>query len=115
MLSIGEFSRACQVTIKTLHHYDKLDLVKPAYIDAQSGYRYYETSQVPQLLLIQRLKRYGFSLAEIQQLLSTDNQRVRIAKLSAQKKILEQKMEQTSVIVHELEQHLSDFERTGNI
>ena len=115
MLSIGEFSRACQVTIKTLHHYDKLDLVKPAYIDAQSGYRYYETSQVPQLLLIQRLKRYGFSLAEIQQLLSTDNQRVRIAKLSAQKKILEQQIEQTSVIVHELEQHLSDFERTGNI
>ncbi len=64
MLSIGEFSRACQVTIKALHHYDKLDLVKPAYIDSQSGYRYYETSQVSQLLLIQRLKRYGFSLVK---------------------------------------------------
>lgn len=115
MLSIGEFSRACQVTIKTLHHYDKLDLVKPAYIDSQNGYRYYETSQVPQLLLIQRLKRYGFSLAEIQQLLSTDNQRIRIAKLSAQKELLKQQMAQTSVIVHELEQHLMDFERTGNM
>ncbi len=115
MLSIGEFSRACQVTIKALHHYDKLDLVKPAYIDSQSGYRYYETNQVPQLLLIQRLKRYGFSLAEIQQLLSTDNQSILVAKLSAQKEILKQQVTQTNSIVHELEQHLRDFERTGNI
>lgn len=115
MLSIGEFSRACQVTIKTLRHYDKIDLLKPAYIDAQSGYRYYETEQVPQLLLIQRLKRYGFSLAEIQQLLFTKDKCLLAAKLSAQKNILEQQLAQVSVIMYELEQHLADFERTGDI
>lgn len=115
MLSIGEFSRACQVTIKALHHYDKLDLLKPAHIDEQSGYRYYETSQVPQMLLIQRLKRYGFSLAEIQQLLSTEDQSILIAKLSAQKRILEQQITQTSIIVQELAQHLDDLERTGTM
>ena len=73
MLTIGEFSRACQVTIKTLHHYDKLQLITPAYIDPQNGYRYYEPKQVSKLLLIQRLKRYGFTLAEIQMMLSSDN------------------------------------------
>ena len=87
MLTIGEFSKACQVTIKTLHHYDKLDLVKPAYIDSQNGYRYYESNQVPHLLFIQRLKRYGFSLAEIQQILSTKEKGILISKLSAQKAI----------------------------
>ena len=76
-----------QVTIKTLRHYDKIDLLKPAYIDEQSGYRYYETEQVSQLLLIQRLKRYGFSLAEIQQLLFTKDKCLLAAKLSAQKNI----------------------------
>ncbi len=115
MLSIGEFSRACQVTIKTLRHYDKIDLLKPAYIDEQSGYRYYETEQVSQLLLIQRLKRYGFSLAEIQQLLFTKDKCLLAAKLSAQKNILEQQLAQVSVIMYELEQHLADFERTGDI
>lgn len=115
MLSIGEFSRACQVTVKTLRHYDKIDLLKPAYIDEHSGYRYYETEQVPQLLLIQRLKRYGFSLAEIQRLLFTKDKCLLAAKLSAQKNILEQQLAQVGIIVHELEQHLADFERTGDI
>lgn len=30
MLSIGEFSKICQVSVKTLHHYDKLGLLVPA-------------------------------------------------------------------------------------
>ena len=115
MLSIGEFSRAGQVTIKALHHYDKLNLLKPAYIDPQSGYRYYESSQIEQLLLIQRLKRYGFSLSQIQQFLSTQNPEIRIAQLSAQKQLLKEKIKESRLILHELEEHLDEFERTGNI
>lgn len=115
MLSIGQFSRACQVTIKTLRHYDKLGLVKPVYIDAQSGYRYYESQQIPQLLLIQRLKRYGFSLTEIQQFLSDNQNETLFSKLSAQKTILNQHLKETNIILRELEAHLKDFERTGNI
>ena len=115
MLSIGEFSRAGQVTIKALHHYDKLDLLKPAYIDPQSGYRYYESSQIEQLLLIQRLKRYGFSLSQIQQFLSTQNPEIRIAQLSAQKQLLKEKIKESRLILHELEEYLDEFERTGNI
>ena len=29
MLSIGEFSRICQVSVKTLHYYDQIGLLKP--------------------------------------------------------------------------------------
>ena len=29
MLSIGEFSKICQVTVKTLRHYDRIGLLKP--------------------------------------------------------------------------------------
>ena len=65
MLSIGEFSKICQVSVKTLHHYDKLGLLVPAQVDAETGYRYYEAAQLDRMLLIARLKRYGFSLAEI--------------------------------------------------
>ncbi len=41
------------------------------------GYRYYEESQIGSMLLIGRLKRYGFSLTEIQSLLAlTDHQQL---------------------------------------
>lgn len=115
MLTIGEFSRACQVTIKTLHHYDKLHLVKPAYIDPQSGYRYYEANQVPKLLLIQRLKRYGFSLAEIQLMFSSNDGLIWKEKLSAQKLVLEQQIQESRLILQELDAHLHIFERTGDM
>lgn len=62
MFTIGEFSRICQVSIKTLRHYDKVGLLKPAKVDALTGYRYYQQGQLEVMLLIQRLKRYGFPL-----------------------------------------------------
>lgn len=115
MLTIGEFSRACQVTIKTLHHYDKLHLIKPTYIDPQNGYRYYDSAQVPKLLLIQRLKRYGFSLAEIQMMLSANDNTIWKEKLSAQKIILEQQIQESRLTLQELDKHLYNFERTGDM
>ena len=40
-LSIGQMARLNHLTIQTLRLYDKLNLLKPAYVDADSGYRYY--------------------------------------------------------------------------
>ncbi|MGI6154030.1 MAG: MerR family transcriptional regulator [Christensenellaceae bacterium] len=65
MYTIGEFSRICMVTTKTLRHYDAAGILKPAAISDETGYRYYEVSQLRDMLLIQRLKEYGFSLEEI--------------------------------------------------
>ena len=59
MLKIGDFSRICQVTIKTLRHYDRLDLLKPAEVDRFTGHRYYTLAQVSRLNRILALKEYG--------------------------------------------------------
>ena len=115
MISIGQFSKTCLVTIKTLHYYDKIGLLHPAKIDPDTGYRYYEESQLSTMLLIAKLKRYGFSLQEIQQILCESNQKALYSKLYQQKQILEQQMVHTKTVIQELEQHLSDFERTGEI
>ena len=72
MLRIGDFSRLTQVTIKALRHYDSLGLLKPAYIDPESGYRYYVSSQLPRLNRIVALKEMGFSLEQIGQLLDAE-------------------------------------------
>ena len=65
MLKIGEFSRLSQVTIKTLHHYDELGLIKPAHIDPVNNYRFYEVEQLPRIHRIIALKELGLSLEQI--------------------------------------------------
>lgn len=65
MLKIGEFSRLSQVTVKTLHHYDELGLIKPAHIDPVTNYRFYTVEQLPRLHRIMALKEMGLSLEQI--------------------------------------------------
>ena len=65
VLKIGEFSIFAQVPIKTLRYYDDLGLLKPAHVDADTGYRYYSASQLPRLHRILALKDLGFPLDRI--------------------------------------------------
>src|SRR6187431_3208576 len=74
MFRIGDFSRLARVTIKTLHHYDEAGLLQPKHVDRQSGYRYYDASQLPTLHRILLLKDLGFSLEQIRDLLRADPQ-----------------------------------------
>jgi DNA-binding transcriptional MerR regulator len=74
MFRIGDFSRLARVTIKTLHHYDEAGLLQPKHVDRQSGYRYYDASQLPTLHRILLLKDLGFSLEQIRDLLRADAQ-----------------------------------------
>ena len=64
-LRVGEFSRLAQVTVKTLHHYDELGLLKPASIDQLTNYRYYTVEQLPRIHRIVALKDLGLSLEQI--------------------------------------------------
>lgn len=65
MLRIGEFSRLSRVTVKTLRFYDELGLLKPAKVDAESGYRYYSPEQLLTVKRISALKEQGFTLEQI--------------------------------------------------
>ena len=57
MLSIGEFSRICEVTPKTLRYYEEIGLLYPEEISLENGYRYYSIKQLEKMLLINRLKQ----------------------------------------------------------
>lgn len=72
MFQIGMFSKINHITIKTLRHYDKIDLLKPDYIDDFTGYRYYSSSQLPKLHKILSLKEMGLSLMEIKDVLNNE-------------------------------------------
>jgi len=72
MIKIGDFSNLAHVSIKTLHHYDDMGLLKPAHIDRFSGYRYYTIQQLATLNRILALKDLGLSLEQVAQLLDDD-------------------------------------------
>jgi DNA-binding transcriptional MerR regulator len=72
MLKIGDFSKLGQVSVRTLRHYETLDLFQPAYIDRFTDYRYYSVDQLPRLNRIVALKDLGFSLGQIKQLLDSN-------------------------------------------
>ncbi|MGF1576305.1 MAG: MerR family transcriptional regulator [Cyanophyceae cyanobacterium] len=69
MLKIGDFSRLGQISVRMLRHYDQLGLIKPAYVDPESDYRYYSLDQLPRLHRILALKDLGLSLDQIEQVL----------------------------------------------
>jgi DNA-binding transcriptional MerR regulator len=69
MFKIGDFSKFSCVSVKMLRHYDDIGLLKPAQVDALTGYRYYSADQLPRLNRIIALKELGFTLEQIKELL----------------------------------------------
>jgi DNA-binding transcriptional MerR regulator len=63
--SIGQFARLGAVSVRMLRHYDEIGLLRPAAVDASSGYRSYSAEQVATLVRIVQLRDVGFSLPEI--------------------------------------------------
>ncbi|MWC30214.1 MerR family transcriptional regulator [Paenibacillus sp. MMS18-CY102] len=72
MLSIGEFSKLCEVSPKTLRYYDEIGLINPSETNPENGYRYYSIGQLKRMLFINRLKSYHFSLEEIKAILESE-------------------------------------------
>ncbi|MFE3016927.1 MerR family transcriptional regulator [Streptomyces sp. NPDC059256] len=64
-LTIGAFARASRLSAKALRRYDELGLLPPASVDAYSGYRYYDESQLERARLVAWLRRIGMPLADV--------------------------------------------------
>lgn len=78
MFRIGEFSKLTQVSVRMLRYYDETGLLKPAKIDAWSGYRMYSVEQIPVLNKIIYLRDSGFHVSEIAAALSCDDETLTI-------------------------------------
>jgi DNA-binding transcriptional MerR regulator len=68
VLRVGELARRTGLTVRTLHHYDEIGLLRPArrsFAVSGAGYRLYGPAEVERLTRIVLLKRLGLSLDEI--------------------------------------------------
>lgn len=69
LLSIGEFAAASRLSQRALRLYGENGLLPPAWVDPDSGYRYYRLEQLREATLIGLLRRSGMPLAEIRSFL----------------------------------------------
>jgi DNA-binding transcriptional MerR regulator len=68
-LQVGELARRTGLTVRTLHHYDEIGLVKPS-THSGAGYRLYTRTDVARLQQVLSLRQLGFSLDEIRDCLN---------------------------------------------
>lgn len=67
--SIGEMAKLYNISVETLRHYDRFDLLKPDYINEKTGYRYYSIKSFLKMDLIKRCKAIDLSLDEIKEII----------------------------------------------
>ncbi len=115
MLTIGEFSRISRASPKTLRYYDQIGLLKPGYVSPESGYRYYEVSQLRDMLLISRLKQYQFSLPEIAAVLAKKDNSHLAGLIRTKKDELISLISDQRHILLQMEQDIEKIERCENI
>lgn len=114
MLSIGEFSKICGVSTKTLRYYDEIGLINPDEINAESGYRYYSIEQLKRMLYINRLKSYHFSLEEIKMMLEFEedqSEEMLCSTLYHKKNEFQEKLKAFESLVKQLSHDIANLEK----
>ena len=92
MKTVNQIAKQTHVSVRTLHHYDAIGLLKPTEI-TEAGYRLYDADALERLYLIIVYRELGFSLKKIAEILdSPDFDRNKV--LEEQIVLLEQKREQ---------------------
>ena len=105
---VGEVSRLTRLSVRALHHYDSIGLVKPSGRSA-SGYRLYTERDLERLQEVSFYRALELSLEDIVRALAdpaSDRRRV----LLAQRALLEQRLEKTRAVLALLDDTLRAFD-----
>ena len=111
MYKVSEFAEATGVTVRTLHHYDRIGLLKPT-SRTEAGYRLYGRADLERLQQIVALKFVGFPLNQIKELLERRPVGISAA-LRMQKLVIADRVEQLRHALSAIEAAESEA-RNGN-
>lgn len=102
LVTIGDFSRASHLTVKTLRHYHDAGLLEPSAVDPQTGYRYYSADQIPVAQVIRRLRNLRMPLPEVKAVLAAPDADARNRLIAEHLGRLESELAETRAAVSEL-------------
>ena len=97
-MQIKEFAEFTGVSVRTLHYYDEIGLLTPAFVDKSTGYRFYDENSLIRMQEILFYRELDFSLKSIREILSSPNYNKRKA-LKEQKKMLTLKKERLERLI----------------
>ena len=97
-MQIKEFAEFMGVSVRTLHYYDEIGLLVPAYVDEYTGYRYYNENSLLRMQEILFYRELDFSLKSIGEILSSPNYDTNKA-LKEQKNLLTLKKERLERLI----------------
>ena len=105
MYQIKEAAQLSGVSVKTLHHYDKIGLLVPQ--KSENGYRLYSEVDLERLQIILFYKYLGFSLKKIAELLSQEEQEL-LPHLNKQLQFLQQEREHLDTLISTLQKTIQE-------
>lgn len=115
LLTIGNISRQTGVHIKSLRYYDKLGILPPAHIDTETGYRYYDFSQIQLVEAIQLCVELDIPLNQFTEFLTEDKKSIRYGKLIAYGSMLaDEKIKAINDKLHILDEMQKHIRRAEN-
>nr|WP_202111749.1 MerR family transcriptional regulator [Saccharibacillus sp. WB 17] len=100
-LKVKEVSQLAGISVRALHHYDEIGLLRPERT-AEAGYRLYAEQDLERLQQILFFRELGFTLQEIRGILD-DPAFDRLEALELQRRLLERKLEQTRRMIDNID------------
>jgi len=94
-LTIGDFARATHLSVKTLRYYHRIGLLEPVDVDPDTGYRRYQTDQIPVAQVIRRFRDLDMPLEDIGAVLAAPDVTARNQVVTAHLRRLESTLERT--------------------
>ncbi len=101
-LHVREFAKLTGVSVRTLHFYDEIGLLKPSSVDEQNGYRFYDECSLTRMQEILFYRELDFPLKEIRMILSSPDYDKQNA-LKEQKRLLTLKKERLECLISALD------------
>lgn len=95
--TVKQLAKLAGISVRTLHYYDEIGLLKPSFIK-ENGYRYYQEKELTTLQQILFFRELDFSLEKIKQVMFSP-QFDHIAALEDQKKLLELKKQRVNKMI----------------
>ena len=102
LVPIGDFSRMTHLSVKALRFYHDQGLLEPARIDPSSGYRFYDTGQVPVAQVIRRFRDLDMPLDQVRAVLKAPDVEARTKEIIAHLNAMESKLAELQMSVSSL-------------
>ena len=109
LYSIGEVAKIMGISIQTLRYYSSIDLLKPAYINPSTGYRYYSYDQFHLIDRIKYLQKFGLSLEEISKILASNDTKTLLENLEQRKTECQKEISRLNDVIDSIEWYKQYF------